>query len=355
MFSALGHMPLRLGGIDSRTRSTNDISGTYNFGISGVALGIRFVAPVTTTIASFHFYIDAFNGTPDDVVVELRNVGAGADDVGTLIASEHYAPSAPRWQTVNFATPPAVTAGTIYYLVVGNNSIDSGANYPVLIQDGGLDGSFKDARSFRRAKTTNGFATNALSSIRLPPMVVEFSDGSVLGNPYLDVQTSPVNDAYPKGLRVRFDHPVIISGADWAPGGQSAVDRLRIFEAPAEFVDPPLRDVVLAPQVYAIGHTRFAPLVLKPKTEYRIVIANNGELSSFLSVDRAVMKIGPVDPDPPAAVLQAGYAGGEFFFTHADSGGEWFDFPNSLPLMTLLLDNIQPVPVVNPGTRGGID
>jgi hypothetical protein len=116
---------------------------------SAVELGVKFRSDVNGSVTGVRFYKSANNtGT---------HVGSLWTSTGTLLASATFTnETASGWQQVNFSTPVAVTANTVYVVSyhtnVGHYSVDqsyfatSGVDNPPLqaLQDGvsGADGVF---------------------------------------------------------------------------------------------------------------------------------------------------------------------------------------------------------------------
>jgi hypothetical protein len=116
---------------------------------SAVELGVKFRSDVNGSVTGVRFYKSANNtGT---------HVGSLWTSTGTLLASATFTnETASGWQQVNFSTPVAVTANTVYVVSyhtnVGHYSVDqsyfatSGVDSPPLhaLQDGvsGADGAF---------------------------------------------------------------------------------------------------------------------------------------------------------------------------------------------------------------------
>lgn len=109
----------------------NSMNGTgNNDATAGVTLGQTFTAGITGHLNAVSLYLAGIDGAPvpDTFVVGVTNVnGSGDPDLSSALVSGTVNKSdtslstsmTPAWVTVVFATPPTVTAGHKYAIVLG--------------------------------------------------------------------------------------------------------------------------------------------------------------------------------------------------------------------------------------------
>ena len=95
--------------------SSTDVPGTPFVSDSAVEVGVKFTSDVAGTISGIRFY--------KGVGSSGTHIGDLWSSTGTLLASATFTgETASGWQQVNFATPVAITAGTVYVASYHSNT-----------------------------------------------------------------------------------------------------------------------------------------------------------------------------------------------------------------------------------------
>jgi hypothetical protein len=89
---------------------------------SDVGLGQTFTAGISGSLTGVELYLTALDATtPPTLTVQIESTTSGVPD-GTVLATTTVATSdisfTPGWVSATFATPPAVTAGTMYAITL---------------------------------------------------------------------------------------------------------------------------------------------------------------------------------------------------------------------------------------------
>lgn len=218
-WSRLGCGPL-LGWANYSTSATVALDSAYVHGTSGDAVGCRFVAPVSQASSSItvYAYCTAVTGSPTDVRCRLYDGPGGSDDVDRPSTSAHLAESsgvdcsaeAASW--VAFTITSALTAGQIYYLLIHNATASPDANYPTFPSRAlPVIGHVLAAKFFHGCYTAAGYSADGTNETSAPAMVIKFSDGTLLGNPFVTTEAHASN-TYTRGICVTPTEDVTVSG-----------------------------------------------------------------------------------------------------------------------------------------------
>lgn len=266
-----------------------DLNGAFSFGVSGTALGIKFISPVTQINGTFdnYLYLGLKTGSPTTTQVDLYTGPVGADDPqrpgSTLLCStttDISGLTAPVWATFNL-TGCSMTAGLTYWLVVSNNSATQASNFPSY-RTRGLN--LAVTWRFSGFSTTTGFTTDPtlLFSAAEPGWVAKFADGTITGQPYV-VSTAHASNTNDRGIRFRFNGPVRVRGVGIGVTNTSLVN-LKVYQG-ANLLDTIALD--LNQKNNAGTYIYFTkPITFQANTDYDVMLTNiSGSTTVLLRLD----------------------------------------------------------------------
>jgi hypothetical protein len=346
--SALG-----IGSSNGGTRTTTTLNSAMVFGVSGAAIEWQFIAPTTTTLTDFYFFTTASTGTAGNVTVEVRAAtGPGSTHLPTssVLATTTVAwqGTANKWNHAQFASPPSLTAGTTYHVVISNAAGTPASNFPTILQGSASENTLVSRSYFEASLTVSGFSTAGnTNSVDMTCGVLKFADGTIVGDPYTEalaatditVAQGIKLDSLPVGLKV---HGISLDKLTNA----TAVS-LDIYEgngAPGSALLVPEISIPLPGNSTATTYTLMFPEVtLKANTIYRFVLKPVAEFfrPSFTKI---------LDYSTFADVQAAAAYGGKVYNTFDNGAGGWTDQPDFLPCFML---HVSDIVSGSAGTGGG--
>lgn len=268
---------LAFGAHDAGSQTSQQIDTAYVAGTSGEAVAIKFIAPVASTTVTAYFYATAITGSPT-FRMELR-AGSGSDpdrpDVsGAALATSgsDTVPVAGRWST--FALTYTLAAGTVYWVIVYNNHGTPASNHATYSYRGALDyasptqSSNSTTHLIHGAYTSNGFTTDP-TAVAGVCGVIAFSDGTLIGNPYVTTASVHANNANDRGSRFAAPADMIVSGLLLSGVSTSSVNAYAIYPH-----DSGTALVNRSSSYYdenALFGCRFPPVVLRAGQKYDVV------------------------------------------------------------------------------------
>jgi hypothetical protein len=156
----------------------------------------------------------------------------------------------------------------------------------------GFNTNFANQPRFLAFESTDGWTTDGTSRTNDGPYVAKFSDGSVIGNPYVK-STTHANNTTDRGTRFNFAVPMVVSGV-YIGVVSSSLSAIKIYQGASEVASltPDLN------QKNNIGWAYFdASLTLTANTAYDFVYKLSGNSTFGPRID--------ADASPPADVLLA--------------------------------------------------
>lgn len=190
---------LRVGSIRS-SAGTFALNTAYTYGTAGHrAVCISIIALRSEAITSVYVYCTAIWGTGGTVNVELRNAASLTAPGSTLHASQSgvAVPGANKWIKCTFSSPYTVTAGTCYFLVIGNSDADPTNQYPTIATGGG---PYTDGVFLRSRTSTDGAITTSLVGTGVP-CVIRYTTGAE-GQPYTATATGYTSNTRERGFKI---------------------------------------------------------------------------------------------------------------------------------------------------------
>lgn len=261
----------------SVTGTTFAIDSAFVNTTSGKCFATRFVAPVAQSSAALvcYAYLTAKTGSPTDVRFDIYAGASGAMDaqrpdtgaaLATSAAVDVSAQTNNTWTTFTISSV-SLTAGATYWVIIRNATGTPASNYPTYMTRG-TDGIVIGAR-FNAFAVTDGFAADpaAVATNSDSPIVLKFSDGSVLGNPYVE-STAHANNTNDRGLRFRFDASVVVVGVYNPTASNANTTFWKIYQGASEVA-------TLTPDRSELNNAQYmyfaAPVTLAAATDYDVV------------------------------------------------------------------------------------
>jgi len=263
-------------GIASAATFALDSAFTYETG--GDALVAAFIAPVGQTNAALkiYAYLTAITGSPSDVRAAIwasatsgdpDRPQAGASALATSAVVDLTGASA-GWVTFTIASV-SLTQGVSYLIIIDNRTGTPASNYPTFGTRYGI--GFAGVSSVHSlGHTADGITTDPTQYADSAALVLAFSDGTVLGNPY-PTYANHASNADTRGNRVSFSEDLVISGAWWYGG--SAFTNFKIYATDGTEL---LSQAIGFREANRIGGVRFAPYTLTGGTEYDCMLTVSG-------------------------------------------------------------------------------
>jgi hypothetical protein len=156
---------------------------------------------------TFYAYVKTVTLTPSFTFEVRRGAQTGGDadrtEVGGSVVSSSGSvvslSTSDNGTWVAWTCNLATEIGYTYFLILKNTSADPVANYATFVYRGELQ-SFstnilqtKNVRYFQAGYTINGFTADPTALTAIGPCVVKFSDGALMGNPFVASETPPAN------------------------------------------------------------------------------------------------------------------------------------------------------------------
>ena len=320
---------------------------------SGDAVAWRFIAPATTTVVNVWAYVSGVTGTPtsptNDLTCHLCSPAVVARPGTSLASTTGTARTSAGWVKFTFSSPPSVTIGNLYFLVIGQGT--TGANYHSILNRQNTSGGF--GSRIRAYADANGFAS-AATAYATPVGAVKFGNGMIIGNPFTSGATSWSSGTYARGLYIPgFSTGIKLAGVTWEPNAQTTV--LKIYEGAVTTGGSAKYELTL--DTYAgggVGMAIFAPISLQANVPYRFVIVppSNETRPRYLIAENVASGD---EADFQALMPLGGCA------TY-DNSGSWVNYNGyadlRYPLMGLLFDDTVAAAggglLVHPGMSGGM-
>lgn len=148
-----------------RVDQKNTTLGNSGVGITTTTWGGQTFSPAVTgklTRADINLFCSGCTGTTPNLVLSLRATSAGLPTGGDLVSTTipGFSSGASTYYTANFGSPPTVTAGTMYALVIRPGANPSPGTYALTRSGTSAAGSNVYAGGTRVADTASGTSWN---------------------------------------------------------------------------------------------------------------------------------------------------------------------------------------------------
>lgn len=356
---------LQLGTHTDGSRAELALDSKYVHATSGDALGFRFLSPVTGELSKVYlFQYTAQTGASRRNLLVNTCAASTATQPGAVVAdgatTVQWPDGAKKWMCATYSpgTRPAVTAGVVYWICVGNSNAenDEATNYPTVQRQASIPPIDTQYNLLQAYYSTDGFATAGTAQTAGPALIVlVFSDGTVIGCPYDDSATATTN-ALEKGLLLSSGVTEQLKIRDVRCGlltGVSNHANIVIYSGSGATDRTVAQTTALDATAKTIGFGGMPEFTMLKGQAYRIVFTNSGGADTFTLKLLKIDDRASFTADLDAARLFGG--GGQY--TYWD-GAAWVDDPASLPLMTLYvsgqvaIDETPTVGDVIPATTG---
>lgn len=227
----------------SITGTTLALNDNFVNATSGSAYAVRFSAPVGQSSAALtvYAYMTTKTGSPTAITAGIWAGPSGVmdaqrPDTGAALATvavDVSTQSNNTWTTFSISSV-SLTAGATYWLVIYNATGTPASNNATYMTRGNT-GNMGLAR-FPAWTTTNGFTTDptVVSASSEAPVVLKFSDGSIIGSPYT-VTTAHASNANDRGNRYTFDAATTVSGVILASTMlASSITAVKVYQGASE-------------------------------------------------------------------------------------------------------------------------
>jgi hypothetical protein len=320
------------------------LDAVFVYGVSGVGLGFRWVAPTTTTVTDIWFFVTTTAGTPGVTTVLLCDYGASTLTPGAQVTNGSVTVSpgttANKWIKATFATPPNVVKGNVYWVILGDASWTLGNTATVMSRAASPNVDVNSAEFFRAATSADSFLTAGTNVSTPPGIVVKFGDGKYLGNAISTTGTWTSN-TLERGLKLAgLTESLVVSGVAYRVS--TTYGDLKVYEgstAPGGTIFSGFNGgsaLTLTTGSKAIGLVMFDPVTLAKSTVYRFVFTFGSATSSptYFTVEDSATYFADL-----AAVCPLG---GNYTGCVDNGAGGWTDYNNSsdgirVPQMALIV------------------
>ena len=280
--------------------NTAAMDTAFVYGTSGDAFFTRVTAPVGQSAATLtaYFYVVAVTGTPDFQMGvyngpvtggDLERPEAGGSDLASAPSTLSLS-SADDGTWVSATCTVSLTAGNNYFVILKNTHGTPASNNATFRYRGALDGIGTNGTavysSCQTGYTTDGFTTDpTVQASSFGCIIVKFSDGTLLGNPYVS-SSAHASNTNSRGIRVQFTEDVVVSGIS-TPGLGTTVNGVGVY--PTASGTPIVSASGDATAEEKSGIFRFAPTTLTGGTSYDIVtnFATNSTIGTFYTMGEA--------------------------------------------------------------------
>lgn len=253
--------------------------GSYSTSVSTTAqqlsgpvtgLGTKISSPVTQVSGTVDVYafLQSKNANPTGIYCTIYAGPTGAENVacpdisGVIIgvtSADISAQGTNTWTRFPF-TGVSLSGGLTYWTVLNNNTSTPITNNATYLNRG-YNGNSASAR-FLSYITTNGFLTSPTVGAAGTdfPIVIKFNDGSVFGNPYVQL-ASHANDANDRGNRYRFNAYTVVNGLFFGMQPGANCTGIKIYQGVNELVSitPDLNQLANAVPIYFSNSITLAP------------------------------------------------------------------------------------------------
>lgn len=333
--------PWMLGPVNPGSRTAYALDSAFTLGSAGKCMGVRFVAPATTTISYAMFFVTAAPASAHNLSVVACAYGVNGTRAGSALTNGTVSVSggttAGVWLKATFSTPPNITEGEVYWIVIGDPS-GAASNYSVVSRASGS--AITKQISFT---SSDGFATNGTSVSTPFSGVVAFGDGSFLGNSVSASAVNHTNNTLERGIKVLFDVDTYVYGVtNSAVILPPATGSIKIYvdgEAPGGTIYSGFNAGVALPindNASGISDILFSPCLLQGGVAYRVVYAYaaNSTFPGYYAIEDYT--------HDQAALVACSLPG----ITHTidDGAGGWTDDPSLIPRMSLMIASLPEEP-----------
>ena len=242
----------------------------YTFGIFGNAVGLRFISPVSASLAKVYFYVSIvphpFEAAFDVQLMDLSgssiSVPGGTIHTSTTVNS---ASDASWYQAINFSPDFTLVQGRSYFLILSYSNLTP---WSLPIERGATLGNLSTELNpvFAGFKTTDGWQTSSSSGTL--PIVLKFSDGTILGNPYVN---DSGDEAISTQVGLKFDNlPINVTLSHIFSSDTTNLLSVKVYDEPDSPIDTPITTIDIGNN--AEGFIDLNEIIIEANTVKRVVL-----------------------------------------------------------------------------------
>jgi hypothetical protein len=339
-----------VGILDAGTLTGGLLNSAFSFGVSGAYAGVHFTCPVNATYVDIYAYISAGAGSPTAIGAQIR-----AQDTTTatkpLVAGSVLGTPGADTNCASITTAVWVqftrytvnlTQGSHYFLYFVNNTGTPASNYVTFAYRAALDMAsypgLQNTAGFSTILGSDGFVGAPTTSTGMPPIVLKFSDGTLLGNPYPEGAGALTNNTNWRGNRFVLERDMTVTAivanisgvTQWIGGTWAIYQGANALRSGT---------IDLAHQNgTTIKPMWFAPIALRANTPYDVVLAPG---SATTSNPANQMALTAVLANTPADVQACGIYG--VTFVTGATPGSFTETPQGLMRLALVVDSMPPI------------
>lgn len=218
-----GRMPflIGIGVLDVGTATSFTIDSAFVFGTSGDSWGATFPGKSQSSASlTVYVYCTAVTGTPNSSTAYIYASASGANDtdrpdagsspIATSGVVDASGCGTAGWLTYTFSSV-SLSDSNYYWFVLTNTTGTPASNNFSVQSRGSIDSTNFSVNSLRSTTNADGWTTDGTLIAGSAPIVIKFSDGSIIGMPYVST-TAHANNTNFRGARVNFDESVNIGG-----------------------------------------------------------------------------------------------------------------------------------------------
>jgi hypothetical protein len=278
------------------------IDSAFVHNTSGDAFFALITPPVTQSgTLTVYVYVTAVTGTPD-FQLEVRDSDTGSGDIDRPLTSGSNLATSPstlsltaadanKWKSLTCSVN--MTRSAAYFVILKNTHATPASNYATFAYRGALDGwgNFPGGSAHLASGcpgyTLNGFTSDPTMNpaSTMGPLVMKFSDGSLIGMPYVS-SAAHASNANSRGNRFTFTEDVVVSGIISTMGTSGVITGGAIYDTSGTLIASAVADTYMKQRSLL---TRFAPVTLVGGTAYDVVntVSSATGLGTFYTMGEA--------------------------------------------------------------------
>ena len=241
---------------------------SYSLGASGNAVGLRFVSPVSASLSKVYFYVtQGTNEAPFDI--KLMDLSASSISLpGSTVHTSttvDWVSNNSWYQAINFSPSFTLIQGRVYFLILSYSNLTS---WTLPINRGATLGNLSTELNpiFAGFKTTDGWQTSSSSGTL--PIVLKFSDGTILGNPYVNDTGDEVTSTQ---VGLKFDNlPINVTLSHVFPSDTTNLLAVNVYDESDLPIDTPSTTIDIGNN--AEGFIDLNDIIIEANTVKRVVL-----------------------------------------------------------------------------------
>lgn len=321
-------------------QQTLALSSNYVNATSGSAIASRFAYREADTLSKIYFFVTGYTGTAanvNDINCEFRNNSDTTGPSSTLHDSVTVDPaSATGWISATWVTGFTLVANTSYWAIVGD--ADGGAtDFATVLRS--LTGFTltADQLLYQAVQTTDGWASVRTFAGVPSNIVLLFTSGRTVGNPFPTGNVASTSSTNQRGLRFIAPAGCKVFGMSFATGaaGCSGINLWSGSNGPGGSADAngttPISQATLA-SATEVGFAFETPPTLTQGTIYRLVMTY-----AAVATQPARFQIGT---GADATLRSAMLGGNAWYWAEADGTTDWSnDNTSEFPAVDVIVED----------------